>query len=204
MFGFFFYKVNNKLIMKKKSLIISSFIAIMAIVLGTLGYMYFNTSCDTYIIGVTLNKTELVQTFHTEDTVEANIQIKNCMDSINDNMNDRRNYYENELLKSIKKLYSNGFTGNIDAVLYGDYYDIDCTDFNIEDQISQIRALYDLMKESYNIRYGVIIFKHNHFWKPKKLNKKELTKQLFDIKNHKDKIEEAKKKYRAEIYYRVF
>lgn len=178
--------------MKKKS-IIASFIAVIAIVLGVLGYMYFDTSYDTYIIGVTQNKTELVQTFHTEDTVEANIQIKNCMDSINDNINDRRNYAENELYKSIKKLYSNGFTGDIDAVLYGDYYD--CTDFNIAEQIAQIRALYDITKESYS--YSVIIFKHNHFWKPEKLSKK----QLLDIKNHKDKMEEAKKKYRAEIYY---
>lgn len=187
--------------MKKKS-IIASCIAVIAIVLSVFAYMYFDTSCDTYIIGVTQNKTELVQTFHTEDTVEANIQIKNCMDSINDDINDRRNYAENELAKSVQKLYSNGFTGDIDAVLYGDYYD--CTDFNIAEQIAQIKALYAIIKESYNTSYGVIILKHNHFWKPKKLTNKELTKQLFDIKNNKDQTEEAKKKYRAEIYYRIF
>ena len=192
--------------MKKKSLIISGFIAVIAIVLSVFGYMYFNTSCDTYVIGVTSNKTELVQTFHTKDTVEANIQIKNCIDSINDDINYKRNYAKNELSKSIKKLYSNGFTGDIDAVLYCDSYDIIdyCTDINIAEMIAQIRAYKDIAEESYNTSYGVIVFKHNHFWKPKKISKKELTKQLFDIKNNKDKTEEAKKKYRAEIYYRIF
>lgn len=192
--------------MKKKSLIISGFIAVIAIVLGVLGYMYFNTYCDTYVIKVIPNKTELVQTFNTEDTVEANIQIKSCIDSINEDINDDRNYAKNELSKSIKKLYSNGFTGNIDTILYGDSYDIIdyCTDNNIAELIAQIRAYKDIAEESYNTSYGVVIFKHNHFWKPKKVSKKELTKQLLDIKKHKDKTEEAKKKYRAEIYYRIF
>lgn len=181
--------------MKKKSLIISSFIAVIAIFLGGLAYMYFDTSCDTYIIGVTPDKTELVQTFHTEDTVEANIQIKNCMNSIIDG----RNYAKKELVKSVKKLYSNGFTVDIDAILYGNYYDIIeyFTNTNIAELITEIRAYNDTAEESYSI----IIFKHNHFWKPKKLSKKELTKQLLDIKNHKDKMEKAIKKYRAEIYY---
>lgn len=181
--------------MKKKSLIISGFTAVIAIVLGVLSYMYFDTSCESYVIGVTSNKTELVQTFHTKDTVEANIQIKNCMSSIIDG----RNYAEKERLKSIKKLYSNGFTGDINAILYGSTYDIIdyYTDSNIAELITQIRAYNDIAEESYSI----IIFKHNHFWKPKKLTNKELTKQLLDIKNLKDKMEEAKKKYRAEIYY---
>lgn len=177
--------------MKKKS-IIASCIAVIAIALGILAYMYFDTSCDTYIIG---NKTELVRTFNTEDTVEANIQIKNCMSSIIDG----RKYAEKERLKSIKKLYSNGFTGDINAILYGSTYDIIdyYTDFNIAVLIGKIRVYNNIAEESYSI----IIFKHNHFWKPKKLSKKELTKQLLDIKNHKDKMEEAMKKYRAEIYY---
>ncbi len=124
------------------------------------------------------------------------------MDSINDDINYDRNYAKNELSKSIEKLYSNGFTGDIDAVLYGDYYD--CTDFNIAELIAQIRAYKDIAEESYNTSYGVIIFKHNHFWKPKKVSKKELTKQLLDIKKHQDKTEESKKKYRAEIYYKIY
>lgn len=180
--------------MKKKSIIISC-IAVIAIALGILAYMYFDTSCDTYVIGVTPNNIESVLTFHTKDTVEANIQIKNCMSSINDG----RNYAEKERLKSIKKLYSNGFTGDINAILYGSTYDIIdyYTDFNIALLITKIRAYNDIAEESYSI----IIFKHNHFWKPKKLTNEELTEQLFDIRNNKDKTEEAKKKYRAEIYY---
>ena len=191
--------------MKKKS-IIASCIAVIAIVLGILGYMYFDTYCDTYIIKLTPNKTELMRTLHTEDTVKANTQINFYMDSINNYINYHRNYWKNELYKSIEKIYNNGFTGNIDVVLYGDSYDIIdyYTDFNIADQIAQIRAAKDIAEEYYNTNYSVIIFKHNHFWKPKKLTKKELTKQLLDIKNHKDKTEEAKKKYRAEIYYKIF
>ena len=191
--------------MKKKS-IIASCIAVIAIVLGIFAYMYFDTYCDTYVIKVIPGKTELVQTFHTEDTVKANTQINFYMDSINNDINYHRNYWKNELYKSIEKIYNNGFTGNIDVVLYGDSYDIIdyYTDFNIADQIAQIRAAKDIAEEYYNTSYSVIIFKHNHFWKPKKLTKKELTKQLLDIKNHKDKMEEAKKKYRAEIYYKIY
>lgn len=188
--------------MKKKS-IIASCIAVIAIVLGILGYMYFDTYCDTYIIKLTPNKTELMRTLHTEDTIEANrktnIQIKKYKESNNNS----RNYYEDEIIKSIKKLYSNGFNGNIYAVLYGDFddYYYDCLNLKTMELTSQIGALYKLIEETNNTSYSVIIFKHNHFWKPKKLTKKELTKQLLDIKNHKDKMEEAKKKYRAEIYY---
>lgn len=138
--------------------------------------MYFDTYCDTYIIKLTPNKTELMRTLHTEDTVKANTQINFYMDSINNDINYHRNYWKNELYKSIEKIYNNGFTGNIDVVLYGDSYDIIdyYTDFNIADQIAQIRAAKDIAEEYYNTSYSVIIFKHNHFWKPKKNNQERI------------------------------
>ena len=189
-----------------KLLIISGCVAVIAIILGILSYMYLDTSCDTYVIKVVSNKIEVAQSFHTKDTVEADRQIKSCMESLIKEKEDNINYAENGLTKSIDKLIRSGFTGNIEVILYGDEYDIInyYTNFNTIDLITQTQAWFELLEEYTNTSYGVVTFKHNHFWKPKKVSKNELTKQLLNIKKHKDKTEEAERKYKAEIYYKIF